>query len=131
MKPTRCFPRRYGWMGVIVIAVVILLVTAFTFLERHKRMEGFILQTRAEVRVLTANLELYREETGTYPPIENRAVVNALCGDNPKHKKFGSRSDLRLNADGQVIDPFGRPYIFSYVGEKAKVRSLTVNVSSD
>jgi len=131
MKPTRRFPRRYGWMGVIVIAVVILLITAFTFLERRKRMEGPIMQTRAEVAVLTANLELYREEIGMYPPTENRAVVDALCGDNPQHKIFGSRSDLRLNADGQVIDPFGRPYIFSYVGENAKVRSSTVNVSSE
>jgi hypothetical protein len=118
-------------LGIVTLTTIFILYNAPTYMAQSRKNAGYILQTRAETRVLAYNLQQYREEIGTLPPTDNKRVVDSLCGENPKHNAYCERSDFRLNERGEVIDPFGSPYIFSYLEGKVKVTSSAVNVSAD
>jgi hypothetical protein len=122
---------RSTWTSVIGIATLMLLAyCALTCKGQRRKNPRLIMQTRAETRVLADVLHEYWEDFGTYPTIDNKTVVDTLCGENPKQKVYGNRSEFRLNERGEAIDPFGSPYIFSYTGDKVKVTSSAANVSA-
>jgi hypothetical protein len=57
-----------------------------------------------------------RHYAGMYAgnPVGNNAeITHALNGDNPKQVKFiGAESGLRINAQGELVDPWGTPFFF-------------------
>ena len=115
----------------MAFAAIFILFQAPTYMAQRRKNFGLILQTRAETRVLALVLGQYWEETGEYPPTDNKSMVDALCGENPKHQAFAKRFEFRLNERGESIDPFGAPYIISYPEAKVRVTSTAANVSAD
>jgi hypothetical protein len=76
---------------------------------------------RAVIRVLNA----YRERFGGFPAgEENRHIVNALAGNNPKGIAFLDRSTAPLNQQGEMVDRWGSPYFFHFIDrEWIEIRS--------
>jgi hypothetical protein len=55
----------------------------------------------------------YGEMFGGNPVGTNLEITRALAGDNPKQVNFLNPDDgLRVNADGELVDPWGTPYFF-------------------
>ena len=55
----------------------------------------------------------------------NAEITRALNGDNPKQVKFlSAESGLRVNAKGELIDPWGTPLFFHQLsGNETEIRS--------
>lgn len=50
---------------------------------------------------------------GGNPVGNNSEITSQLRGDNPKHINFlNSDAGMRVNASGELIDPWGTPYFF-------------------
>jgi hypothetical protein len=55
----------------------------------------------------------YGSMFGGNPVGINSEITSQLSGDNPKHINFlKAEAGLRLNASGELIDPWGTPYFF-------------------
>jgi hypothetical protein len=67
----------------------------------------------------------YGEMFGGNPVGTNPEFARQLGGDNPKHINFISvDSGMRLNGDGELVDPWGTPYFFHQIsGDDTEVRS--------
>jgi hypothetical protein len=55
----------------------------------------------------------------------NPEFAKQLGGDNPKHINFiSSDAGMRLDANGELVDPWGTPYFFHQIsGSDTEVRS--------
>jgi hypothetical protein len=67
----------------------------------------------------------YGQMFGGNPVGTNPEFARELGGDNPKHINFISTdSGMRLDADGELVDPWGTPYFFHQIsGDDTEVRS--------
>ena len=67
----------------------------------------------------------YGQMFGGNPVGTNPEFARELGGDNPKHINFISiDSGMRLDADGELVDPWGTPYFFHQIsGDDTEVRS--------
>jgi hypothetical protein len=67
----------------------------------------------------------YGQMFGGNPVGTNPEFAKQLGGDNPKHINFISDdSGMRLNGDGELVDPWGTPYFFHQIsGSDTEVRS--------
>jgi hypothetical protein len=55
----------------------------------------------------------YGAQFGGNPVGTNPEITRALGGDNPKQVNFLKAGDgLRVNANGELVDPWGTPYFF-------------------
>lgn len=55
----------------------------------------------------------YGARFGGNPVGTNPEITRALAGDNPGQVKFLNSDDgLRVNADGELVDPWGTPFFF-------------------
>jgi hypothetical protein len=55
----------------------------------------------------------YGARFGGNPVGTNPEITRALAGDNPKQVNFLKAEDgLRVNANGELVDPWGTPYFF-------------------
>jgi hypothetical protein len=53
---------------------------------------------------------------GGNPVGNNAEITSQLNGNNPKHINFiNAASGMRINADGELIDPWGTPYFFHQI----------------
>jgi hypothetical protein len=61
---------------------------------------------------------------GGNPVGTNPEITRALAGDNPKHINFLKADGNRVNAQGELIDPWGNPYFFHQLsGSDMEIRS--------
>jgi hypothetical protein len=67
----------------------------------------------------------YGQMFGGNPVGTNPEFARQLGGDNPKHINFISTdSGMRLDGDGELVDPWGTPYFFHQIsGSDTEVRS--------
>jgi hypothetical protein len=67
----------------------------------------------------------YGQMFGGNPVGTNPEFAKQLGGDNPRHINFISAdSGMRLNGDGELVDPWGTPYFFHQLsGSDTEVRS--------
>jgi hypothetical protein len=70
-------------------------------------------------------IQQYGQMFGGNPVGTNPEFARELGGDNPKHINFISvDSGMRLDADGELVDPWGTPYFFHQIsGSDTEVRS--------
>jgi hypothetical protein len=61
---------------------------------------------------------------GGNPVGTNEEITKALKGDNPKQINFLQSGGVRLNANGELLDPWGTPYFFHQLsGTQMEIRS--------
>ena len=67
----------------------------------------------------------YGQMFGGNPVGTNPEFARELGGDNPKHINFISTdSGMRLDADGELVDPWGTPYFFHQIsGSEMEIHS--------
>lgn len=70
-------------------------------------------------------LRAYRRLVGAFPAGEdNRQLVRALLGANPKRLPVLPRDHPRLSVNGELLDAWGRPFFFHLISRDAiEVRS--------
>ena len=58
----------------------------------------------------------YGQMFGGNPVGTNPEITQQLSGNNPKHINFiNSDAGMRVNADGNLVDPWGTPYFFHQI----------------
>jgi hypothetical protein len=77
-------------------------------------------------RAVLQTLNAYREQFGAFPAgEENRHIVNALAGANPRGVAFLDRAKAPLNEKGELIDRWGSPFFFHLIDRDwIEIRSL-------
>jgi hypothetical protein len=67
----------------------------------------------------------YGSRFGGNPVGTNPEITRALTGENPKQVNFLNADDgLRVNADGELVDPWGTPYFFHQLsGAETEIHS--------
>jgi len=62
---------------------------------------------------------------GGNPVGTNPEITGQLTGNNPKHINFiNAEAGMRVNADGELVDPWGTPYFFHQLsGTDTEIRS--------
>jgi hypothetical protein len=78
-----------------------------------------------EAQLVLDLLVAYRRVVGEFPVGEdNRQIVRALLGANAKRMPVLPRDHSRLNAAGELVDAWGRPFFFHLISrEQVEVRS--------
>jgi hypothetical protein len=118
---------RITWIVFGSLAVLLLAIFLYPALHREKGVRHIDRITAT----LHAALALYKEEFGTYPAGNSRAVSKALQGDNPKQKHFIELSRGEVSPEGDLLDPWGTPYLFYFSGQKPLIRSAGENRQFD
>jgi hypothetical protein len=114
--------------SVLVVAVVAIVIW-FSPLKRVKveRVPKVNFQTEA---ILFA-IKLYREQLGVIPTGDSKTVSASLMGQNPNGVVFIEGQGW-TNQQGELIDPWGMPYLFSFESNTVTVRSSGPNrISGD
>jgi hypothetical protein len=66
----------------------------------------------------------YASTFGENPVGTNPEITGALEGDNPKHIDFLKQDGNRVNAVGELVDPWGTPYFFHQISShEMEIRS--------
>lgn len=67
----------------------------------------------SEAKQLLEILQFYRMEFGSFPAgQENRDIMHALTGNNPSKLPIFPRQHPRMDAEGQLLDAWGKPFHF-------------------
>ena len=77
------------------------------------------------VENMSRAIRQYGEMFGGNPVGTNPEFTRQLGGDNPKHiNLINAEAGMRVNEDGELIDPWGTPYFFHQIsGSDTEVRS--------
>lgn len=66
-----------------------------------------------EAGILLEILTFYRKEFGSFPAgQENADIMNALTGNNPRRLPIFPRKHPRMDASGNLLDAWGKPFVF-------------------
>jgi len=78
-----------------------------------------------EITLLLELFQTYRREFGAMPAGENNTqLMNALRGGNPRRLPIFPLSHPRLDAAGNLLDPWQQPYLFHPVSrDRLEIRS--------
>ena len=60
----------------------------------------------------------FRLALGGNPVGFNAEIMKALLGNNPKKMRLQLRPGQELDAEGQLLDPWGTPYFFHQLSAK-------------
>jgi len=79
-----------------------------------------------EITLVLELFQIYRREFGAFPAGETNAqFMNALRGANPGRLPVFPLEHPRLDAAGNLADPWGRPYLFHAVSrDRLEIRSM-------
>jgi hypothetical protein len=66
----------------------------------------------------------YRTALGENPVGTNAEIMRAINGDNAKQARIGPPAGQNMNANGELVDPWGTPFFFHQVsGTQMEIRS--------
>jgi hypothetical protein len=78
---------------------------------------------RSATETVTKMITAFHTRMGENPVGTNAEITKSLMGGNPIHATF-SPDVPRLNAKGELIDPWGTPYFFHQIsGDHMEIRS--------
>ncbi len=110
---------------------------AFTTLDDYRRRRALAPQTppplvtpppgrtpETELGRVTFLVRDYRTALGSNPVGSNKEITRALLGDNPRGTRFLDPATVTLDAKGELLDAWGRPYFFHAMsGTAMEIRS--------
>jgi len=99
-------------MITIVLAVVIVAATILFILHNKHRRGHRVPRWKAEMAALELALERYKYDFGEYPTGSSIAISHAITGKGYRVPKYFDYKESQIS-EGVLIDPWGRPYIFS------------------
>lgn len=81
--------------------------------ERHPSARKIdVNEARSETRMLAMTLGFYQAGFGELPSGDHVQVVASLTGKNPRNLVFYEPPHGRVNARGELLDPWGATYRF-------------------
>src|SRR5271155_2474735 len=106
---TRQSESGYTLLELLIVLAILGLIVAFAapkvigYLERSKTRAAEI-----EISNISAALDLYRLDTGSYPSADQglKALIDCPAGATHWHGPYLNRRD-------GIIDPWGRPYLYT------------------
>lgn len=69
-------------------------------------------EVAAEFEKGTSMFRNFRTLAGENPVGTNAEIMQSMMGGNPKNAQLGPPEGQRLNAEGELLDPWGTPYFF-------------------
>ncbi len=110
---------------------------AFTTLDDYRRRRALAPQTppplvtpppgrtpETELGRVTFLVRDYRAALGSNPVGSNKEITRALLGDNPRGTRFLDPATVTLDAKGELLDAWDRPYFFHAMsGTVMEIRS--------
>lgn len=103
----------------VVMAIVVILAGMAAGGAQMARKRGAITKAKAAVAALEAAIDMYELDLGEYPPGGNAAMAQALSGDshpNPEWNGPYIRFKEEETANGEYLDPWGNPYVYTVPG---------------
>jgi len=101
----------------VVIAVIAILASLVLATSGYVQDKAARSRAEAEIAALSAALESYRVDNGTYPtnssPTNNQILITELMPTNTNSKVYFEFAKNMTNAN-RVLDPYGRPYNYQY-----------------
>lgn len=120
----RRFPRGF-WLFLALVASVVAVLLFPVINADREEVPQIVLDTAA----IHVALRQYRSEFGSLPAGDSLAISRALTGANPKGVIFIER---RVESQqGDLLDPWGTPYVIYYAPEGFLVRSAGPNKRFD
>ena len=78
----------------------------------------------AELEEVQMMLRDFRTRMGDNPVGSNAEIMQSVMGGNPAAARLGPPRGQTLNADGELLDPWGTPYFFHQLSAiRMEVRS--------
>ena len=98
----------------VVIAILGILMGLVMAGAQMARRKGAVTKAKTAVASLETEIAMYNGDMGVYPPSGNAELVSALH-DDPKDVDWaGPYAEFKQDElkDGQVVDPWGNPYVY-------------------
>lgn len=86
--------------------------------------EDAIAVTLQDLEKISRMLRDYRTSMGSDPVGTNAEIMKSIMGGNPKKARLGPPEGMSLNANGELVDPWGTPFFFHQLsGDHMEIRS--------
>jgi hypothetical protein len=115
---------RVAVVFVVLLAVVFVRAQSGRIIDRIPRID-------VDMQNLHSALYKYQADCGAFPKGDNKAVLKALCGDNPAKEEFFRCGPEFLSQNGELLDPWGTPYRFDFSAKGVTIRSAGPNKRFD
>ncbi|NJK91732.1 MAG: hypothetical protein HC904_07865 [Blastochloris sp.] len=99
-----------------IIAVCGLLILAYPAFNAEKGTPTWM----REIPALEVAFDQYKKDHGIYPQGTSSEIARKLLGENPLKRTY---FEARTKDEGFILDPWGRPYRFSYYNDAPVIRS--------
>ena len=117
----------------VVIAILGILISLVTAGAQAARRRGAVTKAKTTIASLETAIAMYQGDMGTYPPSGNTELVAALQEDPKDVDWAGPYAEFKEDEieDGQLIDPWGNPYVYVSVnGGAPQHRNRSFDLSS-
>ena len=113
-------------LSILFLLVPVFILVALAWPGFHARGEG-VRRIDAEMAAFMVALDQYKERFGAYPKGDSASVCRALTGDNPTKTIFIELGPRSKTEKGELLDPWGTPYMIYFSGDLPLVRSAGKN----
>ncbi|MFH1245404.1 MAG: type II secretion system major pseudopilin GspG [Candidatus Omnitrophota bacterium] len=103
----------------VVMAIVVILAGMAVGGAQMARKRGAMTKAKAAIAALEAAIDMYELDLGVYPASGNTTMVQELSSDsNPNPDWNGPYIRFKEDelANGEYLDPWGNPYIYTTPG---------------
>ncbi len=109
--------RRLGFTLVellVVLAIMGILISLVTAGGQAARKRGSVTKARTVVAALETAIAMYEGDMAQYPETGNDKLIAALQDDPNNVKWSGPYMEFKQEdvKEGQLMDPWGRPYVY-------------------
>ena len=101
----------------VVIAILGILAGLIAAGAQTARRKGAVTKAKATISSMETAISMYQGDLSQYPPTGNQALIKALQDDSGDAKWDGPYMEFKKDElkDGQLIDPWGHPYLYTSV----------------
>jgi hypothetical protein len=115
-------------ISTIAILILVGLAGYAVFKTSQKRFDAKIAKFNSDASKVIEGLQQYKEFVGSYPGGSNNVdIVRALQGKTEKKVMILSVQKSDLNEKGEMLDPWGTPFMFYFSGNAVLIRSAGPN----
>jgi hypothetical protein len=111
-------PKDILWSVGGVLGLLVLIVLAWPGIASYHRPNRGLWVQNLYAQLSIAS-RAYKQEYGTYPESsENKAVIAALTGDNPRKIVFFEPQRKQLNEQKEILDGWGTPIRIAFPSDE-------------
>ena len=111
----------------VIVAIILCGVVLVVAVPHSSRIICKVRHIDIETSNILAALKLYRAEFGVFPGPDSVTILRALRGQNDRGMSFLDCRASSLYQTGELLDPWGTPYMFYRSGDEIATRSAGPN----